>query len=160
MALGMVAVFFVRSNSNEQLVVYIDNGDQNSQPSTTEPQDTVEEEVIVNADPEPQPEPEIEQEPTTPTEPEIDPIPEPEPEVTETKTYIEFGKPDEEYDFIWPDENALLLVDKDASDWRLSQINYMTKYNQFSLSSIQFVFMNGVVSPPCAANRIREDDKL
>ena len=26
MALGMVAVFFVKSNSNEQLVVYIDNG--------------------------------------------------------------------------------------------------------------------------------------
>ena len=97
-------------------------------------------------------------------EPEPEPVPEPVPEpMTEEaryKQYIEFGKPDMEYDFSWPDENEIKLVDKTTSDWRLSQINYKVKFNEFGLSSIQLVFVNGIASPPCAAERVREFDTL
>ena len=116
--------------------------------NTTEPEPVLEEpeEEIPEIEPEPTPEPE--------------PIPEPIPEPEPTQTNLEFGKPDAEYGFSWPDENEIELIDKSTSDWRISQINYKIKFNEFSLSLIQFVFENGIVAQACAAEKARDFDTL
>ena len=71
---------------------------------------------------------------------------------------LEFGMPDEEFEFEWPtEEDFRSKILYERSRPKLKQIIYRCSQNQTYLTAIQFIFTDGLQSPLFDGNYRNED---